>query len=100
MIQISNKYDFRVEKIDLDYSKPDHIHLLVRSQAKLSPAQIVRVLKQESTVWVWDNYKSWLSNFLWKSQRHIFTRGYFCGTVGNVSADIVFEYLEAQSKNV
>ena len=27
------------------------------------------------------------------------TRGYFCSTVGNVSADTVHEYLERQGRN-
>lgn len=35
--EISKKYDFSIDTIDLDYSKPDHIHLLVRSVPKLSP---------------------------------------------------------------
>ena len=45
--EIAKKYDFEMDTIDLDYSKPDHIHILVRSVPKLSPLQIVRVLKQQ-----------------------------------------------------
>jgi Transposase and inactivated derivatives len=51
--EIAKKYDFEIDTIDLDYSKPDHIHILVRSVPKLSPLQIVRVLKQQTNYWAW-----------------------------------------------
>ena len=98
LVAISKKYDFQIDTIDLDYSKPDHIHILVRSVPSLSPSQIVRVLKQEANVWAWNNYSSWLGKFYWKSH-HLFTRGYYCGSVGNVSAQQVAEYLETQGRN-
>ena len=89
---------FEIDTIDLDYSKPDHIHILVRSVPKLSPLQIVRVLKQQTNYWAWQNYETYLKQFYWKAHR-LWTRGYFCSTVGNVSADTVHEYLERQGRN-
>lgn len=96
--EIAKKYDFEIDTIDLDYLKPDHIHILVRSVPKLSPLQIVRVLKQQTNIWAWKNYETYLKTFYWKSH-HLWTRGYFCSTVGNVSADTVHEYLEKQGRN-
>lgn len=96
--RIAKKYEFQIDTLDLDYSKPDHIHLLVRSIPKLSPLQIVRVLKQQSNIWAWDNHEEYLRKFYWKSH-HIWTRGYFCASTGNVSADHIAEYLEAQGRN-
>lgn len=97
-VDISKKYDFTIDTIDLDYLKPNHIHILVRSVPTLAPYQIVRVLKQEANIWAWQNFDKWLSTFYWKSH-HLFTRGYFCSSVGNVSADTVHEYLEKQGSN-
>ncbi len=97
-IDISSKYDFEIDTIDLDYSKPDHIHVLVRSVPTLAPYQIVKALKQESNKWAWDSYSDWLRKFYWKSH-HLFSRGYFVGSVGNVSADQVHQYLESQGRN-
>lgn len=96
--EIAKKYDFEIDTIDLDYSKPDHIHILVRSVPTLSPLQIVRVLKQQTNIWTWKNYETYLKTFYWKSH-HLWTRGYFCSTVGNVSADTIHEYLEKQGRN-
>ena len=89
---------FEIDTIDLDYSKPGHIHILVRSVPGLSPLQIVRVLKQQTNYWAWQNYETYLKQFYWKAH-HLWTRGYFCSTVGNVSADTVHEYLERQGRN-
>lgn len=61
-INIASKYDFEIDTIDLDYSKPDHIHVLVRSVPTLAPYQIVKILKQESNKWAWINYSDWLKN--------------------------------------
>ena len=96
--EIAKKYDFEIDTIDLDYSKPDHIHIFVRSVPKVSPLQIVRVLKQQTNYWAWQNYEVYLKKFYCKSH-HLWTRGYFCSTVGNVSADTVHDYLERQGRN-
>lgn len=98
LCNIAKKYEFEIDTIDLDYSKPDHIHLLVRSIPKLSPLQIVRVLKQQSNIWAWNNYENYLKQFYWKAH-HIWTRGYFCASTGNVSADHIAEYLKKQGRN-
>lgn len=42
MLEISQKYNFRIIEIEVD---KDHIHLLVESEPKISPLMIVRVLK-------------------------------------------------------
>lgn len=98
--EIAKNYDFKIDTIDLGYSKSDHIHIhvLVRSVPKLSPLQIVRVLKQQTNYWAWQNYETYLEQFYWRAH-HLWTRGYFCSTVGNVSADTVHEYLERQWRN-
>jgi putative transposase len=93
MLNISNKYGFEILTQEVD---KDHIHLLIRAIPNLSPTQIVRVLKQES-IWVmWDNCKTWLSRFYWGNTRLLWTRGYFCSSIGNVSEKMLKEYIETQ----
>jgi putative transposase len=46
MLGISAKYDFNIIENEFD---GDHIHMMIESEAKLSPLQFVRVLKQQST---------------------------------------------------
>ena len=53
MRHISEMSDFDIEVMETD---KDHLHLMVRSDPKLSPLQIVRRLKQMSTTAVWKKY--------------------------------------------
>lgn len=96
--EIAKKYDFSIDSLELDYSKPDHVHVLVRSLPKLSPLQIVRILKQQTNIWAWKDYEKYLKTIYWKA-RHMWTRGYFCASVGNVSAENIAAYLEKQGRN-
>ena len=96
--EVAKRYDFQIDTIDLDYPKPDHIHILIRNVPKLSPLQIVRVLKQQTNFWAWQKFDSYLKKFYWRG-KHLWTRGYFCSTVGNVSAETVHKYLEKQGGN-
>jgi putative transposase len=98
-IEISLKYDFEIDTIELDPSKPDHLHILVRTVPTVTPSQIVRVLKQELNIWAWSNYEQWLRKFYWNTN-YLFHRGYFVSSAGNVSVEKIQEYLEAQSTNV
>lgn len=95
MQNISSKYDFSLQVQEIDPLKPDHWHGMVLSNPTLSPSQIVRVLKQESTILAWKNYSSYLKQFYWK-EHNLWTRGYFCATIGNASNDTVQKYIESQ----
>ena len=50
MLQVAQKSDFEISELEVDR---DHVHLMIISQPKLSPAQIVRRLKVESTKVIW-----------------------------------------------
>ena len=60
MFDISKKYEFTIKEMEVD---KDHIHLMLDSVPKLSPLQIVRVLKQQYTVEIWKMYNKELSRY-------------------------------------
>ena len=47
MIRISKTSKFKIQEIEVD---KDHIHLLIDAIPQINEAQIVRKLKQESTI--------------------------------------------------
>jgi putative transposase len=51
--QIAAGSDFAIQAMEVDR---DHVHLMVLSQPKLAPAQIVRRLKAESTGLIWQEH--------------------------------------------
>jgi len=93
MIEISNKYDFWIKTLESD---KDHIHLLIRSVPKISPSQICRVLKQESTFKIYDKHAAYLKQFYWKGRRMLWSDGYFVTSIGNASEETIRKYIESQ----
>ena len=92
MRHISEMSDFDIEVMETD---KDHLHLMVRSEPKLSPLQIVRRLKQMSTSAVWKKYRDFLRHNFYKEQTY-WTDGYFVSSIGNVSQETIKKYIENQ----
>lgn len=92
MYDISKRYDFEIKEMEVD---KDHIHMMVSSAPKISPLQIVRVLKQQSTIQMWRRYASELKKQYWK-ENTFWTDGYFCSTIGEVSSETLKHYIQNQ----
>ena len=92
MLSISQKYDFTILEIEVD---KNHIHLLVESEPKVSPLMIVRVLKQQTTIRLWNEFSDKLQKHFWK-ERTFFTDGYFVSTIGEVSTETLRKYIQNQ----
>ena len=92
LINIANTSDFRIEVIETD---KDHVHLLVSAAPKVSPLQVVRRLKQESTARLWKLYPNELRRSFYR-EHTLWTDGYFVSSIGNVSQETVRKYIENQ----
>ena len=92
MYDISKKYDFDIKEMEVD---KDHIHMMISSAPKISPLQIVRMLKQQSTIQMWRRYASELKKQYWK-ENTFWTDGYFCSTIGEVSSKTLKHYIQNQ----
>lgn len=92
LIDVSNKSDFRIEVIETD---KDHVHLLVSAEPKVSPLQIIRRLKQESTARLWKLYPNELRRWFYREYT-LWADGYFVSSIGNVSQETVRKYIENQ----
>ena len=92
MRHISEMSDFDIEVMETD---KDHLHMMVRSDPKLSPLQIVRRLKQMSTSAVWKKYRDFLRHNFYK-EHTFWIDGYFVSSIGNVSQETIKKYIENQ----
>lgn len=92
-IDISKNNNFKIEEIETDL---DHIHLLIEYEPKISVLQIVRKLKQESTICLWQKYSDILIKHYWK--RKIFwSSGYFATSIGiGASYETIQNYIRSQ----
>ena len=91
MRHISEMSDFDIEVMETD---KDHLHMMVRSEPKLSPLQIVRRLKQMSISAVWKKYRDFLRHNFYK-EHTFWTDGYFVSSIGNVSQETIKKYIES-----
>jgi putative transposase len=91
IFEISKKSDFDIQEMEVD---KDHLHLMVTSVPKISPLQIVRKLKQETTVGIWKLHPELKKQF-WK-EKTFWSDGYFCCSIGNASIETVRKYIEEQ----
>ena len=92
MRHISEMSDFDIEVMETD---KNHLHMMIRSEPKLSPLQIVRRLKQMSISAVWKKYGDFLRHNFYEEQT-FWTDGYFVSSIGNVSQETIKKYIENQ----
>jgi putative transposase len=89
---ITDKSDFEIEVMESDN---DHIHFLIRYIPRLSITSIVRKLKQESTIAIWQKHNPILSKNFWK-EHTFWSDGYFVCSIGEASPDTIRDYILSQ----
>lgn len=72
---------------------PDHVHLMISFPPKMTPASVVKSFKGGSA-------RQWFSQFPATKQQlwggHLWAPSYFMSTLGNVSKDVVAQYIDSQ----
>ena len=71
--------------------QPDHIHLFVQAFPENSPSEIIKECKRATSYFLRRKYPAVL-----KKLPSLWTRSYFVATAGNVSAETIKKYIEAQ----
>ena len=72
---------------------PDHIHVLVAAPPQVSPSKLVQFIKGRSSRLLQREFPA-LRKRYWG--QHLWARGYFCGTVGQVTEETIQKYIETQ----
>ena len=73
----------------------DHVHMVLSCPTDLAPSQIMQYLKGRSSHLIQDEFPE-LKRRYWG--QHMWARGYFCGTVGQVDQETIKRYIETQGK--
>ncbi len=69
----------------------DHVHILVSAPPNMAPSEIMRRVKGRSSSKLFEEFPA-LKKRYWG--RHFWARGYFCATVGQMTEEMIKEYLE------
>ena len=68
----------------------DHVHILVSSPPDISPSEIMRRVKGRTSKKLFEDFPQ-IKKRYWG--RHFWARGYFCVTAGELTKEMIKEYL-------
>jgi putative transposase len=88
--QICKENDVEIIK---GHESKDHVHLFVSIPPHLAISKLVQSLKGKSSYKLLGENKE-LSKQFWG--RHLWARGYFVATSGNVTDEVIMEYIKNQ----
>ena len=71
----------------------DHVHVMVSIPPQIAISRLVQRLKGKSSYVLLQEFESIRKRF-WG--RHVWARGYFCRSSGNITDEIIKEYIENQ----
>ena len=92
ILDIANTRGYEIIAMETD---KDHIHFLLSYDATDRVCDIVKIVKQETTYYLWQKYNSVLSKQYWK-KKIFWSDGYFAYSIGEVSSATIQKYIESQ----
>ena len=92
ILDIANTRGYEIIAMETD---KDHIHFLLSYDATDRVCDIVKIVKQETTYYLWQNQKPVLSKQYWK-KKIFWSDGYFACSIGEVSSATIQKYIESQ----
>src|ERR1022692_3819100 len=95
IIEISSKNEVEIIEQECD---SDHIHILFKSKPTLDITKYINTLKGVSSRKIREAHKDFLQDKLWGD--HFWSPSYFLATSGNVSLEILKNYIETQNENI
>ena len=90
-------YDYNIEIVELEIPV-DHIHMIVRSEPKICPSEIMRIVKSLSAINFFKLHPDIKKKYFWGGK--LWTQSFFVETVGNTNDKIVREYVRNQLKKM
>lgn len=92
IFDIANIRGYEIIAMEAD---KDHMHFLISYDTTDRVCDIVKIVKQETTYYLWQKYGSFLSKQYWK-KRIFWSDGYFACSIGEVSSATIQKYIESQ----
>ena len=89
--EICRSHDVEIMKGHVSH---DHVHIFVSVPPHISVSQLVQSIKGKTSRKLLMEFKT-LSRAFWG--RHIWARGYFVASSGNVTDEVIIKYIEQQN---
>ena len=90
--EICTKSNIIIKYMETD---KDHIHYMIETEPTISISKAVYLIKSYTTYHIWKKHTEYLKNHFWK-EHTFWTDGYFACSEGNVSEEMLKQYIENQ----
>lgn len=84
--------DFKIIEQEMD---KNHIHFMIGYDPKISISQLVRHLKQTTTIGLWKTNSDFLKKIYYK-EKTLWADGYFVCSIGNSNPETIKNYIKNQ----
>ncbi|MHA1488907.1 MAG: IS200/IS605 family transposase [Promethearchaeota archaeon] len=95
IVELSKNFEVKVVEIECGI---DHIHLLISAKPTLDIPKYINTIKGHSSRFFFFYYNIFLRDKLWGA--HFWSPSYFIASTGNVSLDVLKQYVENQRRGV
>ena len=93
IVELSKNFEVKVVEIECGI---DHIHLLISAKPILDIPKYINTIKGHSSRFIRKHYNTFLRDKLWGA--HFWSPRYFIASTGNVSIDVLKQYVENQRR--
>jgi len=91
IVELSESHDVKIVEIECGI---DHVHLLVGAKPTLDIPKWINSVKGNTSRFLREKHAGFLRDKLWGD--HFWSPSYFIATTGNVSIDVLKQYIEEQ----
>ena len=95
IIELSENFEVKVIEIECGV---DHVHVLISANPMLDIPKYINSIKGHSSRFLRKHYKTFLQDKLWGA--HFWSPSYFIASTGNVSIDVLKQYVENQRRKI
>nr|WP_239480539.1 IS200/IS605 family transposase [Parashewanella hymeniacidonis] len=86
-------YDYEIDIVELEIPV-DHIHKVVRGVPKMSPSDVMQIIKSISARQFFKFHPEIKRRYFWG--RKLWTQSYFVETIGNATEKVIRKYVQDQ----
>ncbi|MFK5926903.1 MAG: IS200/IS605 family transposase [Desulfuromusa sp.] len=86
-------FDYDIDIVELEIPE-DHIHMVVRSEPKISPSQIMQVVKSISAREFFKMFPDVKKRYFWGGK--LWTQSYYVETIGDATEESIRKYVQNQ----
>ena len=90
-------YDYNIEIVELEIPK-DHIHMVIKSEPKKCPSNIMQIIKSISARIFFKLYPEIKKKYFWGGK--LWTQSFFVETIGNLNDKMISQYVRGQLKKM